>query len=70
VTRFDPAPAPIRAAPIVIGAPIHTTAETLYPVLKDSGKPFNNSFLHGFHSFALKIGWLAWTLARKSTICA
>jgi integrase len=41
---------------------IHTTAETLYKVLKDSGKPCTNMFLHRFHSFALKLGWLAWPI--------
>jgi integrase len=41
---------------------IHTTAETLYQVLKDSGKPCTNMFLHRFHSFALKLGWLAWPI--------
>jgi len=48
---------PIRTLPL-----IHTTAETLYKVLKDSGKPCTNMFLHRFHSFALKLGWLAWPI--------
>lgn len=53
----DPAFNPIRNLPL-----IHTTAETLYKVLKDSGKPCTNMFLHRFHSFALKLGWLAWPI--------
>jgi integrase len=53
----DPAFNPIRTLPL-----IHTTAETLHEVLKDSGKPCTNMFLHRFHSFALKLGWLAWPI--------
>ena len=49
----DPGFDSIRNLPL-----IHTTAETLYKVLKDSGKPCTNMFLHRFHSFALKLGWL------------
>ena len=51
----DPALNPIRNLPL-----IHTTAEVLYKVLKDSGKPCTNMFLRRFHSFALQLGWLAW----------
>jgi integrase len=53
----DPGFDSIRNLPL-----IHTTAETLYQVLKDSGKPCTNMFLHRFHSFALKLGWLAWPI--------
>ena len=53
----DPGFNSIRNLPL-----IHTTAETLYKVLKDSGKPCTNMFLHRFHSFALKLGWLAWPI--------
>ncbi len=53
----DPGFDSIRNLPL-----IHTTAETLYKVLKDSGKPCTNMFLHRFHSFALKLGWLAWPI--------
>lgn len=53
----DPGFDPIRNLPL-----IHTTAETLYQVLKDSGKPSTNMFLHRLHSFALKLGWLAWPI--------
>ncbi len=53
----DPGFDSIRNLPL-----IHTTAETLYQVLKDSGKPSTNMFLHRLHSFALKLGWLAWPI--------
>ena len=53
----DPGFDSIRNLPL-----IHTTAETLYKVLRDSGKPCTNMFLHRFHSFALKLGWLAWPI--------
>ncbi len=51
----DPGFDSIRNLPL-----IHTTAETLYKVLKDSGKPCTNMFLHRFHSFALKLN--SWSL--------
>jgi len=53
----DPALDPLRNLPL-----IHTTAETFYKVLKDSGKPCTNMYLRRFHSFALQLGWLAWPI--------